>query len=408
MALYAFDGTWNADEDEDIVDTNVVRFREIYAGADFEYLSGVGTRIGAVGRVAGGLFGIGGRPRIHEMYDALCANWKNGDTAIDIIGFSRGGALALHFANKVCERGIKADGVTVEAPKIRFLGLWDVVASFGIAFDSVVDFQSINLGWNVKQVAAGVERCYHAMALDERRETFGLTRLDPRHEHDTIREVWFRGVHSDVGGGNMNVTRSNIALSWMLDCARECGLPINEARAAEAKYALVDPLSPISENRDPRRDPRRPVLEGDEFHPTALSRRLRPGESHVCRVRSAYRYNWAGVELEAGVDYGFSVDPAQRWLDGDIECGAAGWTSDQLPWFKERLATTFERRRRCPEANWFELIGAEGDDDATLFRIGAGTVLRPEKDVELYLFANDLKGKYDNNAGFIDVTITRL
>ena len=48
MALYAFDGTCNADDDNDGEDTNVVRFKELYEGQDVEYLEGVGTRFGAM------------------------------------------------------------------------------------------------------------------------------------------------------------------------------------------------------------------------------------------------------------------------------------------------------------------------------------------------------------------------
>ena len=51
----------------------------------------------------GGLFGSGGKSRIEEMHDILTENWEDGDQVIDIIGFSRGAALAVHFANKIGE-----------------------------------------------------------------------------------------------------------------------------------------------------------------------------------------------------------------------------------------------------------------------------------------------------------------
>lgn len=82
MALYAFDGTWNEDEDDDIDDTNVVRFKELYTGNSVEYVEGVGTRFGKLGHVLGGLFGSGGRTRIDEMYEDLCENWEQGDQVI--------------------------------------------------------------------------------------------------------------------------------------------------------------------------------------------------------------------------------------------------------------------------------------------------------------------------------------
>ena len=100
------------------------------------YRAGVGTRFDAVGRVLGGVFGLGELPRLNEAYDHLCARWADGDTTIDIVGFSRGAATTLDFCHIIQERKIRKPGtdVVVEAnPKIRFLGVWDVVAAFGLA-----------------------------------------------------------------------------------------------------------------------------------------------------------------------------------------------------------------------------------------------------------------------------------
>jgi hypothetical protein len=82
-----------------------------------------------------------------------------------------------------------------------------------------------------------VAKCYHAMAIDERRHTFQLRRFNARVEHadaeGRLFEVWFRGVHSDVGGGNDNPALSSIALNWMLRKGVSCGLPIDNAKMSE-------------------------------------------------------------------------------------------------------------------------------------------------------------------------------
>ena len=67
MALYAFDGTWNSEKDAGEYDrnTNVVRFKDLYAGTKFFY-KGVGTKHGFLGKVAGGAFGVGGHDRIED------------------------------------------------------------------------------------------------------------------------------------------------------------------------------------------------------------------------------------------------------------------------------------------------------------------------------------------------------
>ncbi|MFL6531154.1 MAG: phospholipase effector Tle1 domain-containing protein, partial [Chthoniobacterales bacterium] len=208
MALYAFDGTWNKpDIDKDNVDknTNVYNFLAFYAPGDPEaqakredYKAGVGTRFGEPGRIVGGLFGAGGRDRVHELVQAFAANWKhNGpeDRIVDVIGFSRGAALALHFTNALAS-GVNIDGQTVK-PSIRFLGLWDVVPSFGLPGTVLTEAHEINIGWHL-DVPSTVEHCYHAMALDERREAFDVHRLDPEEDDwPRIQEWWFRGVHSD-------------------------------------------------------------------------------------------------------------------------------------------------------------------------------------------------------------------
>jgi len=55
---------------------------------------------------------------------------------------------------------------------VRFVGVWDTVASFGLPGNN------LNIGWQLT-LPPNVKRCYHAMALDERRGNFPLTRIKP-------------------------------------------------------------------------------------------------------------------------------------------------------------------------------------------------------------------------------------
>ena len=295
MALYAFDGTWNEDEENPTADTNVVHFRDAYEGP-VEYRQGVGTRLGVLGRMAGGLFGAGGRSRIEEMYNAARTNWLAGDRVIDIVGFSRGAALAVHFANLVAGHGLKLpDGLVVQAP-VRFLGVWDIVGSFGLPVNFLIDFQGINLGWTIDRVPQAVECCRHAMALDERRQTFGVTRLSAG---PNVEELWFRGVHSDVGGGNTNIARSNLALAWMLEEGKAAGLPIARATIDDVA-ATANRHARVSSNLDIVRNRRRARHETDQHHPSAVADTLAPGQSATFPVRSSDHYNWTGVRAEQG------------------------------------------------------------------------------------------------------------
>ena len=251
MALYAFDGTWQKDEDEAAFDgTNVARFRDVYEGEVFYYL-GIGTRGGKILRAVAGATGLGGELRVEEAKDDLDARIEAGDTTVDIVGFSRGAALAVDFANEIDKqvRGGRA--------RVRFLGLFDTVHSFGVAG---VDF---NL-FHDPDVPDYVEHCFHALALDERRQTFPPTRAPTGYE------VWFRGVHSDIGGGNDNAGLNNIALRWMLHKAILAGLPI---KAGIVDTLETDPEAAIQPaGFDPVKDPFRVLQAGDRIHYSVSSR----------------------------------------------------------------------------------------------------------------------------------------
>lgn len=253
--LYAFDGTWNEDKPGTDRDTNVRKFHDAYKGTT-TYAIGVGTRYGFPGEMIGGMTGAGGRTRVKAMFNQLIASVAGGDTVIDVVGFSRGAALALHFSNMIADARPEL--------RIRFLGLWDCVPSFGAAS---IDW---NIGWDL-DLPDNVEKCYHALALDERRHTFHLHRLSAsvteKNQPGRLFEVWFRGVHSDVGGGNLNHGLSSIALNWMFIKAKTCGLPLDNAKIAE-NAALMKPGCKQSDGQwyDLIKQPYRSVRWDDDIH----------------------------------------------------------------------------------------------------------------------------------------------
>ena len=139
---------------------------------------------------------------------------------IDIVGFSRGAATTLDFCHCIQTRGIRRPGtdlVVEPTPRIRFLGVWDVVAAFGLANLGATE---LNIGHHLSLPKSSLQYCFHAMALDERRPSFLPTRLQGACE------VWFRGVHSDIGGGNANRGLNDVSMTWMMRKARAAGLPI--------------------------------------------------------------------------------------------------------------------------------------------------------------------------------------
>ena len=172
LVLYAFDGTGNY---KNILGgyTNVYRLYTLY-NAKRHYMRGVGTG-GSFDQIHGGITGYGGKARLKAMLRALIQEYKNGNTVIDIIGFSRGAALAREFANMINEGSFFTGNyqhewnrygrlftrrVFQKCPEVRFLGIFDTVASFGMPGNDV------NVGYNMK-IPDNVYFTAHAVALNE-------------------------------------------------------------------------------------------------------------------------------------------------------------------------------------------------------------------------------------------------
>jgi uncharacterized protein (DUF2235 family) len=269
MALYAFDGTGNEDQVDDAFDSNVCDFFQAYDDPlknddpskerGSLYQKGIGQLARTpFGDAVAGAFGFGGHKRVRRAMDRLENNLEAGDRNIDIVGFSRGAALAISFANEIAEH--------MPGRSIRFIGVWDIVGQFG------APGEHINAGHHL-HFPPNVEHCLHAMALDESRLFFPLTRLGKgRNTSPKLHEVWFRGVHSDVGGGNGNRGLNWIALNWMYAAAKRCGLPMNDAAIAKnlADKALAQQIS--AHKLDAGRV--RLILEKDLLH---MSVQLTPG-----------------------------------------------------------------------------------------------------------------------------------
>jgi len=269
MALYAFDGTNNDDRPDTTeggFDSNVLHFFQAYQDPDKDlqetddrgslYLKGIGRRAEThTGSVVAQTFGLGGHLRIGIMMDRLALNCDAGDTTIDVIGFSRGAALAISFANEVARK--------LPTLSIRFIGVWDIVGEFGLPGRFVNAGHDLRLPPNAKRV-------YHAMALDEARSVFHLTRLcgTGREEDDRLVEVWFRGVHSDIGGGNGNFALNCLALNWMYENARRHNLPIAPSKISDNLKRKID--TPIIKEHRIAVGPERNIRASDILHASVV------------------------------------------------------------------------------------------------------------------------------------------
>ena len=109
----------------------------------------------------------------------------------------------------ISEVGIREGDTVIAKPDIRFLGLWDIVGSFGIPINIVFKFQEINIGYDLT-VSDRVRSCFHAMALNERRQTFQGTRLDIGNQHNNMKSYGF-GVFTAILEETMATSLSPIS-----------------------------------------------------------------------------------------------------------------------------------------------------------------------------------------------------
>jgi len=297
MALYVFDGTGNEDRDKtDSKDSNACKFFRAYEDPRNEktdndsdlnktgslYLKGIGTRAKTfLGRTLSEAFGIGGHQRVRQAMDRLEKNIDEGDEVIDIAGFSRGAALALSFANEIAKK--------MKDREVRFIGLFDVVGEFGLPGEHVNAGHDLHMPPNAHNV-------FHAMALDETRLLFPLTRLSGSAPATgvVLQEVWFRGVHSDVGGGNDNATLNGIALNWLFQNAKRCNLNITESAVLANLASITKPAKLSTHPIDA--EVRRRIRDTDLLHSSVI-------------IETGARFNNPTVELSRIDDLGTVTKP---------------------------------------------------------------------------------------------------
>jgi uncharacterized protein (DUF2235 family) len=260
------DGTWNTPDQEEEggpAPTNVVKLAKAVAPHDPEgreqrifYHLGVGTRPGE--HIRGGLFGFGLSQDIQDVYRYLVNTYEPGDE-LYFVGFSRGAFTARSTVGLIHNSGIlrheyahriddayqlyrdrseqtKPDNNQAllfrrsysHEPPIRFIGVWDTVGSLGIPLSGFRLINLFNRRWQFHNTALSpwVKAAFQALAIDEKRGPFRPTMWSPPEGTTRIEQIWFAGVHSDVGGGygRDECALSDLTLLWMMDRANSCGL----------------------------------------------------------------------------------------------------------------------------------------------------------------------------------------
>lgn len=201
-------------------------------------------------------------------------------------------------------------------PKVRFVGVWDTVAAYGGPITEItraIDNWIYPLSMPNYELNEHVECARHALAIDDERDAFRPLLWDELHEKQLLDEgkvkpgrleqVWFTGMHADVGGGYPDESLSYVSLLWMMEEAENAGLrtlkvikdrfvalassygPIHHSRAGFAAYyryqprkiaAWLDPVDPTTLSlRDPAiRRKGRPhgLLRSVKVHESVINR----------------------------------------------------------------------------------------------------------------------------------------
>jgi len=273
--IFCSDGTW----DDSGKNTNVYKiYKAMQVAADQIpfYDDGVGANGTPIDRLLGGAFGTGLFQKVKDGYSKISQVCEQGDQVF-LFGFSRGAYTARSIAGMIAACGLPSgnfsDSVVDTAfeayrhkdqragllaglnqscgmfnPQIAMVGVWDTVGALGIP--SLLGLvEPLLYGFLDTSLNPLIQHAYHALALDERRAEFPATLwTSAPGPGQTIEQVWFTGVHCDVGGSYPDdpdgTALADITLAWMMSKAAAlgvtfaAGLQTTYPFPADAKCAL--------------------------------------------------------------------------------------------------------------------------------------------------------------------------
>jgi uncharacterized protein (DUF2235 family) len=280
------------------------------------YDDGVGTSPFKPLAILGGAFGFGLKRNVIDLYKFACRNYRNPDDEIYAFGFSRGAFTIRIVVGLILENGLAnleseaklqahaeaayrafrkenfhtnwyyalqwvlgffrkktvSEEKTSATINVCFLGLWDTVAAYGTPVEEMTRGISQWIWpWQLPsyQLNSAVKRACHALSIDDERTTFHPILWDERSEKvlesredgkrcipdERISQVWFAGVHSNVGGGYPDDSIAQIPLIWIMSQAQACGLRFKSAVYANPQTFKHPETAQDKDGRiyDPRR-----------------------------------------------------------------------------------------------------------------------------------------------------------
>jgi uncharacterized protein (DUF2235 family) len=255
IAIFA-DGTWNSPEQGGA--TNILQMaRAVFPVAGRKrqvafYDWGVGTDRK---KIAGGISGVGIDKNIMDCYRFIVHNYAPGDRLF-FFGFSRGAYTVRSLAGFIRNCGLlhrehaeripdafrlyrkrsrnsspnapqavkfRRDFAIADITEIEFVGVCDTVGALGIPVPFWGTLGEREFLFHDTEPSKIVRHARHAVSIDENRADFEPTLWSDKPGLDLL-QVWFAGVHSDIGGGYDERGLSDCACRWMMEEAESLGL----------------------------------------------------------------------------------------------------------------------------------------------------------------------------------------
>ena len=275
------DGTWNRPEEnlEEDFPTNVLKFARGIAPQGEDGVKQVVFYDWGIGsyhnKLKGGALGAGLEKNVMDGYRFLVHNYEPGDE-IYLFGFSRGAytvrslsglinncsilkgaearrieeAFSLYkdpkyYPKHSYSRGWRNKYSVENSHMVHFIGVWDTVGAMGlpVSFFGLIKDQD---RFYDNKLGSNIVTARHALSLDERRDDFEPTIWSPKPNVD-LKQVWFAGVHSDVGGGYKDdpdgTNLADIPMAWLMKEANKKGLTFEQ-------FLHEPKLNPIAKQHD--------------------------------------------------------------------------------------------------------------------------------------------------------------
>lgn len=260
------------------------------------YDNGIGTSTNKYWRAISASIGIGFKNNVCDLYKFLARNYNEGDR-IYFFGFSRGASTVRACNGMIAKCGLVKGGnlrnqelndkveeaynlyknhrsnpkaaedfkhnknKTSGAVKIQFLGVWDTVVALGFpkrtdavepttyilnkvffVLEKFFDYFFPH-SFYYYRLTGNVEYACQALAIDDERTAFWpyvwrekdiADDVDDRTE-DNVNQVWFAGMHANVGGGYERSGMASVPLVWLMKQAQKEGLVFAEGAIQDAQ-----------------------------------------------------------------------------------------------------------------------------------------------------------------------------